>query len=244
MMLMKAASLRLAAILVASLNLAACATTGTGTAENDPFEATNRVLFDVTLTLDRTVTRPIAIGYRGVLPQGVRLVVRNFLDNLSSPVVFINDVLQGEPERAGTTLVRAVVNTSVGIGGLFEVAEDWGLPKHREDFGQTLAVWGVGEGAYLVVPLLGPSNTRDLFGFGVDFVLDPLFHVRWGNERYVPWTRYGVNVIDLRSRTIETVDDIERTSADFYAATRGLYRQNRNNAINNGVIEVEDLPDF
>ena len=136
------------------------------------------------------------------------------------------------------------MNTSVGIGGLFEVAEGWGLPKHYEDFGQTLAVWGVGEGAYLVVPLLGPSNTRDLFGFGVDFLFDPLFYVRWGHESYVPWTRIGVHLIDLRSRTIETVDDIERTSADFYAATRGLYRQNRNNAINNGVIEVEDLPDF
>ena len=243
-MLMKAASLRLAAILLASLNLTACATTGTPTAENDPFEATNRVLFDVTLAVDRTVTRPVAIGYREVLPPGVREIIRNFLDNLSSPVIFINDVLQGEPERAGTTLSRAVVNTSVGIGGLFEVAEGWGLPKHREDFGQTLAVWGVGEGAYLVVPLLGPSNTRDLFGFGVDFVLDPLFHVRWGNERYVPWVRWGVNVIDFRSRTIETVDDIERSSADFYAATRGLYRQNRRNEINNGVIEVEELPDF
>jgi phospholipid-binding lipoprotein MlaA len=166
------------------------------------------------------------------------------LDNLSSPVVFTNDVLQGEPERAGTTLARAIVNTSVGIGGLFEVAEGWGLPKHREDFGQTLAVWGVGEGAYLIVPLLGPSNTRDLFGFGVDFIIDPLFHVRWGNKRYIPWTRFGVNLIDLRSRNIETVDDVERTSADFYAATRGLYRQNRINEINNGVIDVEELPDF
>ena len=243
-MAIKATSLRLAAILLASMCLAACATTGTPSAENDPFESTNRVLFDVTLAVDRTVTRPVAIGYRGVLPQGIRDVIRNFLDNLSSPVIFINDVLQAEPDRAGTTLARAVVNTTVGIGGLFEVAEGWGLPKHREDFGQTLAVWGVGEGAYLVVPLLGPSNARDLFGFGVDFVMDPLFHVRWGNERYVPWVRWGVNVIDFRSRTIETVDDIERTSADFYAATRGLYRQNRINEINNGVVDVEDLPDF
>lgn len=243
-MAIKAASLRFAAILLASINLTACATTGTPSAENDPFEPTNRVLFDVTLAVDRSVTRPVAIGYREVLPEGIRTVIRNFLDNLSSPVIFINDVLQAEPDRAGTTLARAVVNTTVGVGGLFEVAEGWGLPKHREDFGQTLAVWGVGEGAYLVVPLLGPSNTRDLFGFGVDFVMDPLFHVRWGNKRYVPWVRWSVNVIDFRSRTIETVDEIERTSADFYAATRGLYRQNRINEINNGVIEVEDLPDF
>ncbi len=239
-----AASLRLAATLAASINLAACATIGTATAENDPLEPTNRALFDFTLAVDRNLTRPIAIGYREVLPQPLRIVIRNFLDNLRSPVIFINDVLQGEPERAGTTFARAVVNTSVGVGGLFEVAEGWGMPKHSEDFGQTLAVWGVGEGSYLLVPLLGPSNTRDLFGFGVDFVLDPLFYVRWGDERYIPWTRYGVHLIDLRSRTIEQVDDIERTSADFYAATRSLYRQNRSDAINNGIVDVEELPDF
>lgn len=240
----KAASLRLALILLVSLNVCACATAGTATAENDPLEPTNRALFDFTVAVDRNLTRPLAIGYREALPQRLRIVIRNFLDNLNSPVVFVNDVLQGEPERAGTTLARTIVNTSVGVGGLFEVAEGWGLPKHREDFGQTLAVWGVGEGAYLVIPLLGPSNTRDLVGRGVDFVLDPLFFVRWGNERYVPWTRLGVDLIDLRSRVIEQVDDIERTSADFYAASRSLYRQNRADAINNGVVDVEELPDF
>ncbi len=240
----KAASLRLAAILLSGIVLAACATTGGAPDVGDPLEATNRVLFDVTLAIDRNVTRPVAIGYRDGIPQGGRVVVRNFLDNLNSPVVFANDVLQGEPNRAGTTLARTVVNTTIGIGGLFEIAERWGLPKHYEDFGQTLAVWGVGEGPYLIVPILGPSNARDMVGFGVDFVMDPLFHVNWGDKRYIPWTRFGVDMIDLRSRAIVQVDDIERTSADFYAATRSLYRQNRVNAINNGVVEVEDLPDF
>lgn len=240
----KAASLRLASILLAGIVLAACATASGTTDEGDPLEATNRVLFDVTLAIDRNVTRPVAIGYRDGVPQGARVIVRNFLDNLNSPVVFANDVLQGEPDRAGTTLARTVVNTTIGIGGLFEIAERWGLPKHYEDFGQTLAVWGVGEGPYLIVPLLGPSNSRDLVGFGVDFVMDPLFHVNWGDERYIPWTRFAVDMIDFRSRTIVQVDNIERTSADFYAATRSLYRQNRVDAINNGVVEVEDLPDF
>jgi len=240
----KAASLPIAAILFAGFALSACSTTGGVADEGDPLEATNRVIFDVTLAIDRNVTRPGAIGYRDAIPQGARVAVRNFLDNLSSPAVLANDILQGEPDRAGTTFARAVVNTTVGVGGLFEVAEDWGLPKHREDFGQTLAVWGVGEGPYLMVPLLGPSNARDLVGFGVDFLMHPFNHVRWGNKRYILWARFGIDMIDLRSRTIVQVDDIERTSADFYAATRSLYRQNRTDAINNGAVEVEELPDF
>jgi phospholipid-binding lipoprotein MlaA len=240
----KAASLRFAAILFAGFALAACATTSGAPDQGDPLEATNRALFDVTMAIDRNVTRPVAIVYRDGLPQGARAGIRNFLDNLSSPGVLANDIFQGEPDRAGTTLARAVVNTTVGVGGIFEVAEDWGLPKHREDFGQTLAVWGVGEGPYLVAPFLGPSTTRDLFGFGVDFLMHPFTHVRWGNKFYVPWTRLGIDLTDRRSRVIDQVDDVESTSADFYAATRSLYRQSRVDAINNGVIAVDELPDF
>jgi phospholipid-binding lipoprotein MlaA len=231
-------------ILLMSLALASCATAGADPNQNDPFESTNRALFEATLAFDKTITRPLAVGYRDVLPQDARIVVRNFLDNLNSPVIFVNDVLQAEPDRAGTTFARAVVNTTVGVGGLFEVAEGWGLPQHREDFGQTLAVWGIGEGPYLMIPLLGPSNARDLVGRGVDFVMDPLFHVRWGEYWYVPWVRYSVDIIDLRSRAIEQIDNVERTSADFYGATRSLYRQNRTDAINNGAVTAEELPGF
>ncbi|MEY4879142.1 MAG: hypothetical protein RJB62_611 [Pseudomonadota bacterium] len=234
-------------ILLAGLLLAGCATMGAdGFAEdnNDPFEGANRVVFDVTLAVDRAVTKPVATAYRDVLPVEVRDMVRNFLNNLKSPVIFANDILQGEADRAGVTFVRAIVNTGIGLGGLFEVAEEWGYEGHSEDFGQTLAVWGVGEGPYLMIPLLGPSNPRDLVGRGIDSIFDPLSYVQWGDESYVPYVRAGVDIIDLRSRNIETLDDVERTSADFYGAARSLYRQSRENEINNGMAEIEELPDF
>jgi phospholipid-binding lipoprotein MlaA len=226
--------------------LAGCAT-ATAQNENDPIENVNRDLFAISLAVDTVVTKPVATAYRDVVPIEVRGILRNFLNNLSSPSIFANDLLQGSPDRAGTTLVRAIVNTTFGIGGFFDVAEGWGYPRHSEDFGQTLAVWGVGEGPYLMLPLLGPSNPRDLVGRGVDFFLDPLSYVQWGDEAYVPYVRTGVDVIDFRARNIYTLNDIDRTSADFYAATRSLYRQSRNNEINNGVSsaqDLEDLPDF
>jgi phospholipid-binding lipoprotein MlaA len=234
------------AVLVATLCLAGCATApveGPGD-PNDPFERTNRSLFESSLAIDRALTKPAALAYRRV-PRPLRNSVRNFLNNLSSVNVFANDVLQAQPKRAGDTLVRAVVNTTIGVGGLFEVAADLGIPRHSEDFGQTLAVWGVGEGPYLVVPLLGPSTTRDLFGRVVDaFVIDPLNYVQWGDEYYVPYAKFAVDNLDLRERTIETLDDIERSSADFYAGVRSLYRLTRNNEIRNGEAETEKLPDF
>ncbi len=139
----------------------------------DPFEKENRVLFDATFRLDRAVIRRVAIAYRDVVPSGVRDSIRNFLNNLGSPVVFANDVLQGDVDGAGTTLFRLGVNTTIGIGGLFDPANGWGYPRHTSDFGVTLGTYGVGEGPYLFIPILGPSNIRDLSGYGVDFLFDP-----------------------------------------------------------------------
>jgi phospholipid-binding lipoprotein MlaA len=232
------------AVLFASSVLAGCATSEAGRLENDPLEPTNRALFEATLRVDRTITLPVATAYRNVVPEGGRDMIRNFLNNLGSPSIFANDVLQGETERAGITLARVIVNTGVGVGGLFDVATEWGMPRHSEDFGQTLAVWGVGEGPYLVIPILGPSNPRDLVGRGVDFFFDPLSYVEWGDHWYVPYTRFAADQIDLRARNIETIENLEATSADFYAAARSLYRQNRQSEINNGVTTIEELPDF
>ena len=211
---------------------------------NDPFEPFNRLMFNTTLAVDKVLLRPTAIVYRAVFPQPIRDGVRNFLNNLDSPVIFTNDLLQGEFARAKVTLVRTVVNTTVGIGGLFDVADRWGFPRHREDFGQTLARLGIGEGPYLFIPLFGPANPRDLFGYGTDLFFQPLTYVQWGDESYIPYVRYGVDLIDLRARNIETLDEIEQTSLDYYASVRSLYRQSRNNEINNGAAAVEDLPDF
>ena len=235
-----------AAILV-GVFLTGCATTQAveGPQDvNDPFEPFNRLMFNTTLAVDKAVLRPTAIVYRAVFPQPIRDSVRNFLNNLDTPIILTNDLLQGELDRAGTTLVRAVVNTTVGIGGLFDVADRWGYPRHREDFGQTLATFGFGEGPYLFIPLFGPANPRDLLGYGTDLFFQPLTYVQWGDEGYVPWIRYGVDFLDLRARNIETLDEIEQTSLDYYASVRSLYRQSRNNEINNGAAAVEDLPDF
>ncbi len=243
---MKALRALFAAVLV-GVFLTGCASTrmAEGPQEiNDPFEPFNRLMFNTTLAIDKVVLRPTAIVYRAVFPQPIRDSVRNFLNNLDSPIIFTNDLLQGELARAKITFVRTVVNTTVGIGGLFDVADRWGFPRHREDFGQTLATLGIGEGPYLFIPLFGPANPRDLFGYGTDLFFQPLTYVQWGEEWYVPYVRSGVDLIDLRARNIETLDEIEQTSLDYYASVRSLYRQSRNNEINNGASAVEDLPDF
>jgi len=243
---MKSLRAVVAAVLV-GIFLTGCASTRTveGPQDiNDPFEPFNRLMFNTTLAIDKAVLRPTAVVYRAVFPEPIRDSVRNFLNNLDSPIIFTNDILQGELARAKVTFVRTVVNTTVGIGGLFDVADRWGFPRHREDFGQTLATLGIGEGPYLFIPLFGPANPRDLFGYGTDLFFQPLTYVQWGDESYIPYVRYGVDLIDLRARNIETLDEIEQTSLDYYASVRSLYRQSRNNEINNGASAVEDLPDF
>jgi phospholipid-binding lipoprotein MlaA len=212
---------------------------------NDPFEGSNRFFFDVNQVLDDILLRPVAEVYRAVLPDFARNGVRNFMNNLNSPVIFANDLLQGEGDRAGDTLVRFGINSTIGIGGLIDVAKDVGFPYHDEDFGQTLAVWGVDDGPYLYLLLMGPSSARDFTGFVVDRGLDPLTYVNWGDDgwEYTPIARTVLNVIDLRSRNIETLDDIERSSVDYYASIRSLYRQSRADAIRNGA-PSDELPDF
>lgn len=212
---------------------------------NDPFEGGNRIMFDVNQVLDEVLLRPVAVVYRAVLPDFAQDGVRNFMNNLNSPVIFANDVLQGEGDRAGTTLLRFGINSTIGIGGLIDVAKEFDLPYHDEDFGQTLGTWGAGEGPYFYFLVMGPSNVRDFTGFVVDRGLDPLTYVNWGDDEleYVPLGRTVLNVIDLRARNIDTLDEIERASVDYYASIRSLYRQSRADAIRNGAPST-DLPDF
>jgi phospholipid-binding lipoprotein MlaA len=213
--------------------------------DNDPFEGANRVFFDVNQTLDNVLLRPVAVVYKHVTPDFAQDGVRNFMNNLNSPVIFANDVLQGETDRAGVTLLRFGINSTIGVGGLIDVAKHFDIPYHDEDFGQTLGTWGVGEGPYLYFLVMGPSNARDITGFVVDRGLDPVNYVNWGNDdlEYVPVARTVLNVIDIRARNIETLDEIERSSVDYYASIRSLYRQSRADAIRNGAPST-DLPDF
>ena len=162
-------------------------------------------------------------------------MIRNLLANLRTPLTLANDLLQGEGDRAAATAGRFLINSTVGIGGLFDVAEgEFGIVGHTEDYGQTFAVWGIGEGPYLFVPLIGPSNVRDLVGFGVGVVADPLFWFGQGLAvDILSGSRAGATVLDTREGLIETLDDVQRSSLDPYATLRSGYRQRRQADISN-----------
>jgi phospholipid-binding lipoprotein MlaA len=213
-------------------------------AQNDPWEPTNRAVFDFDLKLDHFVTAPVAKFYNGTVPQPVREGVHSALDNLHAPVVLVNDVLQGDGEKAANTVSRFVVNSTAGMAGLIDVASRVGIPGHENDFGITLGRAGAREGSYLVLPLLGPKPPRDLVGTGVDIAFDPLTYITWNNSTLYMTVRAGLTVLDQRAANIDSVDSIERSSIDFYASTRSLYQQSRNAEINNGAPAVQDLPNF
>ena len=199
---------------------------------NDPYEPFNRAMFDFNLALDKAVLRPAASIYRDVLPEPVQNGVHNFLHNLRSPIIFGNDLLQGELDRAGSTLARFAINSTVGILGLYDFAAYVGIEKHNEDFGQTLAVWDVEQGPYLVLPIFGPSNPRDGVGKVADILIDPL---TWLAPFEFQMARTIGTAVNARARNFDQVNDLENNSLDFYSAVRSLYRQKRADEIRNGV---------
>ena len=223
--------------------LAGCATQDTSGA-NDPYEATNRKVFQFNQKLDNAVMKPIARTYVRVVPDPLRDGMHNFLVNLDMPITFANDILQGEFKRGTETVARVTVNTTLGVGGLIDVATKIGVPFHTEDFGQTLAVWGAGEGPYLVLPFVGPDPPRDAGGSLVDIAFDPLTYVDLREKFWWSAGRSAAEVLDLRSRNLDTLDNIERQSIDFYASVRSLYRQNRENEIRNGAPDINNLPNL
>lgn len=195
---------------------------------NDPIEPTNRVFFKVNDALDTVLLRPAAQTYRFVVPSPVRTGIHNVLGNLGSPVNLSNDVLQGKPKRAGDTFMRLLINSTVGVAGIFDVAEAWGYPAHDTDFGLTLAHWGVPDGPFLFLPFLGPTNPRDAAGFGVDIAQDPFTWVGKGAiVSNLNWTKFGLNVLDSRERVLDPLEQIKKTALDPYATFRSLYRQRR-----------------
>lgn len=201
---------------------------------NDPIEPFNRSMFNFNLTLDDYVLSPVARGYRWALPSYVRERVTNFMANLGEPVTFGNDLAQGNLGRAGTSLVRFASNTTIGLGGLYDPAKVWGLQRHEEDFGQTLGTYGTPEGPYLVLPLLGPAPPRDAGGRVVDMLMDPTTWVGGHNAMIAGYSNTALGITNSRANSLDTVGDLRKTSLDFYAAVRSLYRQNRNAEISNG----------
>ena len=225
--------------------LGACSTSQDAVEQNDPFEPVNRQVFDLNHSLDDRVALPIATFYKSATPAPVREHLHYFLTNLRLPVTIANDVLQGNVSRGGEAIERFAVNSTLGVAGVFDVATGWDLPYHEEDFGQTMGWYGVGEGPYLMIPLAGPANPRDLFGTYVDGYINPLGYVQWRHKNYYwSWPIRVLSLMDARSIGIDDLREIQRNSIDLYATTRSLYRQSRNAEIHNGIPDVAGLPDF
>ena len=212
---------------------------------SDPLEVPNRFVFAANEAVDVLALRPAAEVYVGLVPDPVRDAIHNFIDNLMAPLYIANNLLQGNFEGAQFATGRFLTNTILGAGGIADVATQAGIPNRPEDFGQTLAVWGVGDGPYLVLPLLGPSNARDAVGYGVDTVGDPIRVWAYANDhKGLMLTRAGVNAVDRRSEVLKSVDDLRRNSLDFYATVRSLHQQQRQAEIANKPVGGPDFPDF
>ena len=198
---------------------------------NDPAEGFNRAMFAVNEGLDTVIAKPLATAYDTAAPLPVKAAFGNFFSNIADLMIGVNNLLQGKPGEAVSDWGRVLVNSTIGIGGAFDVASEMGMDKHYEDFGQTLAVWGVGEGAYLFWPVIGPRTARDTGGFIVDAYTDPL----WQFEPVaVRNSLVGIRYIDQRAALLPTDKIIEEGATDKYAYIRDAYLQHRRNAVYDG----------
>jgi phospholipid-binding lipoprotein MlaA len=221
--------------------LAGCATLPPG--ERDPrdrFERTNRAIHRFNDALDRGVAKPVAKAYVKVTPAPVRTGFGNFFRNLASPTVIVNDLLQLKVKEFATETVRLVVNTTLGIGGLFDPATQLGLPAGNEDFGQTLGRWGVPAGPYVVLPIFGPSSVRDTVGFAGDQFTDPKYYVK---DDVAKWSLTGMSVVDARADLLATENLLEQAN-DPYTFIRNAYLQRREYLVKDGVVPEEEFEIF
>jgi phospholipid-binding lipoprotein MlaA len=215
----------------------------------DPFEDVNRGVFAFNTVVDNALFKPVARGYRAAVPKPARTGVRNFLANLRNPISFANNLLQGDVSGAGVVLQRTAINTIFGLGGLIDVAAARGIHDDPEDFGQTLASWGVGTGPYLVVPFLGPATLRDGTGTIVDIVADPV-NILAVNQEWpaVLYTRAGLTLLDKREELLDVTDDLEKNSFDYYASMRSVYLQNRESLVldkkKGAQKQLVEIPDY
>ena len=248
-------NIRLSAAILA-ISLGACATTPQDPADPgavaDPYEGFNRQMFAFNNGVDKYALGPAANVYEAVTPEFARDRVRDFLRNLRAPVIFVNDVLQAEPSRAADTFSRFAINTTVGLAGLWDPAGHMGIERHGEDFGQTMAVWGVDSGPFLVMPLLGPTTPRDMVGLGVDYALDPLTWTEFESDPDLDDDiALGRGILTGLNTRVALDDQIKQLNAqpEPYVALRRIYSSQRQAAIRNGRTEdetelYEDLPDF
>ena len=212
------------------------------TVEKDPLEPMNRGIFAFNQVADKAVLKPVAKGYRWAVPKFIRTSVSNVFETLKQPAYFVNALLQGEFKDAGYILERTGVNLTFGCLGLFDVASQMDIPAPDNDFGQTLAKWGWhDEGPFIMLPLLGPSNPRDAIGLAADTMANPL---DW-RLRHEPFVVYGLTAAEgfaKREIALELLDNLEKSSTDYYAAMRTMYRQNRQKKINKVLSEENQAP--
>ena len=219
---------RVAAVAALVVGVTGCATTANN--PKDPFEGFNRVMFSVNEGID-VVVKPVAQGYDKVAPAPVKTGIGNFFGNIADIWIAVNSFLQGKPADGFSDIGRVLVNSTLGIVGLIDVASEMGLEKHAEDFGQTLGTWGVEGGPYLFWPVIGPRNVRDTFGFVVDVSADPVPHVDHVPTRN---TLMGVRFVDLRASLLPADKVVEQAAFDKYNYIRDAYFQNRRSAIYDG----------
>ena len=211
---------------------------------SDPFENVNRFFFDLNQRLDRNAGRPAATAYRETVPGSVRVSLHNVLDNLGGPVTVANSLLQARLESAGIAAGRFLVNTTVGVAGIFDVATDWGMPSRPRDFGETMGTYGVPPGPYLVLPFRGSTDVRDFAGNYIDGYVSPLRYVRYEGRNYVGLVKSTLGSINNRSNNLVTYRDIERASVDYYATMRTWYMERRARLIEDRPVRTAELPDF
>ncbi|WP_137391368.1 MlaA family lipoprotein [Rhodoligotrophos defluvii] len=211
---------------------------------DDRLEAFNRVMFTVNDVLDVTVLKPTAQAYRLIVPTHLRQGIANVLANAASPVTLLNDVLQGEGKRAQITLVRFAINSTVGVGGLLDVAGQNGFPRHSEDFDQTLAVYGIKAGPYIVLPLFGPTTLRHMVGRAVDAAVNPTTWLLMDAATIESLSPTMMQTVASRESALDQIESLRQTSPDYYAAVRELYFQYREAEIRNGRVDIEELPDI
>ncbi len=247
----KIKSLKLVFCIVICLGLSSCATSQsqdqaykTTGQISDPLEPLNRVIFVFNSAIDTILLEPIAKLYHFVTPDFAETAIQNFTRNLRTPVYAANNLLQGDIDGFGVSSARFLVNSTVGLAGLFDVAGQRGLKFEKEDFGQTLAVWGVGDGIYLVLPFMGPSSLRDTVGNGVDSFADPLrIYTENVDKEWIYYARNAVEIVDGRARLIDAIDDLKANSIDYYASVKSVYEQRRLALIHDGSAFTDDYFD-
>jgi phospholipid-binding lipoprotein MlaA len=223
------------AVALMAVALSGCATSGN---QKDPIEGFNRAMFAFNEGLDAVVIKPVAQGYDAVMPSPVRTGVTNFFGNIADLFIGVNNLLQGKPAEAVSDIGRVLVNSTIGILGLIDVASDMGMEKHEEDFGQTFGRWGVGDGAYVVVPVFGPRTVRDTAGLVLDVAADPVGHVD-----HVPTRNslLALRIVDTRADLLAADKVIEEAALDKYSYVRDGYLQRRLNLIHDGNAPREKL---